>query len=91
LGWINASFPFATLEVESDTLRLACFGRDYAFAKSKITRLRRHRGLFSVGLRIVHSEETAPETVIFWAAMVFWPAPFERLQAALAERGFAVD
>jgi len=91
LGYFNASWPFALLSGDSEELILSCLGRDYTFSKSKIRRLSRYRGLFSVGLRIEHSVESAPDVVIFWASLLFWTKGFERLKVQLEGLGYHVQ
>lgn len=88
LDYFNATFPFATLSGDFEGLRLSCMGRDYAFPKNKIRKLSRHRGIFSVGLRIQHSEPSYPESVIFWASVFFWTSGFDRLRAHLQRLGY---
>ena len=87
----NATFPFATLSANTDALRLSCFGQDYAFPKDKIRRLSRHRGIFSVGLRIQHTEPSLPQFVVFWTSIVFWTAGFQRLKTQLESLGYDIQ
>jgi hypothetical protein len=42
---------------------------EYRFPRNIIIRLRRQRGLFSVGLRIKHTQVSLPEFIVFWAAL----------------------
>jgi hypothetical protein len=37
-----------------------------AFPRSSIRRLSKHRGFFSTGLRIEHTDEALPEFIVFW-------------------------
>jgi hypothetical protein len=85
LGLFNASWPFATLSASHDELRLSCLGSDYVFYRSNTRRLRRHRGLFSVGLRIEHLVPTYPDFIVFW---VF---DFKRLKARLESLGYEIE
>jgi hypothetical protein len=87
----NATYPFATLSGDSDRLVLRCLGRDYNFPRNRIRRLSRHRGIFSIGLRIEHSQDALPQFVIFWASMFFWTSGFRRLKTALEELGYQVS
>lgn len=91
LGHFNASYPFATLSAHSNVLQLSCLGRDYAFPKDKIQKLSRHRGIFSVGLRIQHTEPSFPQFVVFWASIVFWTAGFQRLKTQLENLGYDIQ
>jgi len=90
LGFFNATYPFAILSADTEGLRLSCLGRNYAFSKNKIQSLSRHRGIFSVGLRIEHSEPSYPQFVVFWASMFFWTSGFQRLKAQLENLGYEV-
>ena len=90
LGNFNASFPFATLSADADALRLSCLGREYHFPRSCIQRLRRHRGLFSVGLRIEHTQDSLPGFIVFWASVFFWTSGFQKLRTQLESLGYDV-
>lgn len=87
---LNVSFPFATLSGDDTALRLSCLGREYQFPRSSIQRLHRHRGLFSVGLRIEHTRDSLPGIVVFWASVFFWTSGFQRLKTQLESLGFEV-
>ena len=80
IGYFNASYPFATLSGNSEALHLSCLGREYHFPRSSIMRLRRHRSLFSVGLRIEHTKIELPEFIVFWASVFFWTSGFKKLR-----------
>ena len=86
----NASFPFATLSGDSEALRLTCLGREYQFPRSSIRRLHRHRGLFSVGLRIEHTQDSLPGFIVFWASVFFWTSGFQKLRTQLESLGYDV-
>jgi len=90
LGMFNASWPFATLSATPDALRLSCLGRDYSFPKGSIRSLSRHRGIFSTGLRIEHSDSSFPEFVVFWASLFFWTSGFRKLKAQLESLGYEI-
>ncbi len=90
LGHINASFPLATLSGDSEGLRLTRRGSEHHFPRNSIRRLRRHRGLFSVGLRIEHTQDSLPGFVVFWVSAFFWTSGFEKLRAQLESRGYDV-
>lgn len=91
LDSFNASMPLATLSGDQHALKLSCLGRDYVFLKSRIERLSRHRGIFSVGLRIEHHEESLPQFVVFWAsAFFFWTWGFFLLKTRLESLGYEV-
>ena len=84
---LNASWPSASLSATSDTLRLSCLGRDYSFPKSGIRSLSRHRGIFSTGLRIEHTDSSLPKFVVFWVSLFFWTSGFKKLKAQLERLG----
>ena len=90
LGLFNATYPFATLSASSDALQLSCFSRDYAFPKDKIRKLSRYRGIFSVGLRIEHTEPAYPQFVVFWASIFFWTSGFQTLKRQLEGLGYDI-
>ena len=91
LDAFNATMPFATLSVTQDALKLSCMGRDYVFPKGSIQRLTRHRGVFSVGLRIEHIEKSLPQFVVFWtSAFFFWTWAFSVLTTRLESLGYEV-
>src|ERR1043165_1801517 len=85
----NATFPFATLSADADALHLSCGDRDYHFPRNTIRRLSQHRGMFSVGLRIEHTQASLPEFVVFWASAFFWTSGFQKLQTQLQNLGYA--
>jgi hypothetical protein len=91
LGMWNATLPFATLSARADELRLSCFGRNYVFPRNKILKLSRHRGIFSLGMRIEHEEPSIPEFVVFWASAFFWTAGFQKLKTGLEGLGYEVQ
>jgi len=91
LGWLSASWPFARLSASRESLRLSCPGRDYVFPRSSIRKLSRHRGIFSVGLRIEQRDEVAPEFIVFWASVFFWSSGFRKLRAHLEGLGYEIQ
>jgi hypothetical protein len=87
----NASFPFATLSADAEALHLSCLGREYHFPRSSIRQLRRHRGLFSVGLRIEHTQDSLPGFIVFRASLFFWTSGFQKLRTQLETLGYDID
>lgn len=85
LNAFNASWPFATFFVSPKQLFLSCFSYQYSFKPESILRLSKHRGLFSVGLRIEHTVTGYP---VF---LVFWTFRFRELQQRLTEFGYKVE
>lgn len=90
MGLFNAAYPLVTLTADSQTLCLSCPGRDYPFPRSSITKLSRHRGFFSVGLRIEHTMETYPQFVVFWVSIFSWTPGFQLLRGKLESLGYPV-
>jgi len=82
--------PFTTLSANRDALNLSCFGRNYFFPKVTIQSLCRHPGLFSVGLRIEHTDRSYPGLVIFWPYSFLRGAGFKKLRAQLKDLGYTV-
>jgi len=81
----NASWPFASVQVDDSALTLPCLGKRWVFSKSSIRRLSKHSGLFSVGLRIEHN------VLGYSAFIVFWTFRFARLQRELEQRRYTVS
>ena len=62
----NASVPLAELRATNSELRLSGpFGRNMVFPRTAVTNLSKHRGLFSVGVRIRHTIPEYDELVVF--------------------------
>jgi len=60
------------------------------FPRSSLRQLRRHRGLFSVGLRIEHTQDSLPEFIVFWASVFFWTSGFQKLRTQLESLGYDI-
>jgi hypothetical protein len=90
LDGLNWTASFATLSGNKDELRLSVPGREYVFPKNNDLRLSRYRGVFSVGLRIEHDDETVPQFVVFWAPVFFWTSGFRNLKIQLESLGYKV-
>ena len=80
----NASWPFASLEVDDEALTLSCFGKRWIFSKKSIGRLSKHHGFFSVGLRIEHSIADYAQFIVFWTFRL------AQLEQELEQRGYTV-
>jgi hypothetical protein len=83
-GLFNATWSFASLTASRDRLEIRCLGGRTVFPRDGIVRLSKHRGLFSVGLRIVGKSTRDTKALIFWT----WD--FERLRNELAALGYEV-
>ena len=90
IGMLNSSWPFATLSASNEVLHVSAIGRDYSFPKSSIRSLRKHRGVFSTGLRIDHTQPSAPAFVVFWASLFFWTSGFQKLKTRLESLGYEI-
>ena len=66
LGTFNATWPLAKLVASPEELKLWVLGIKLAFPKASITRLSKHSGFISTGLRIEHSNPRAPQFIVFW-------------------------
>jgi hypothetical protein len=67
VGWVNASWPFATLTANANTLTLSSLGT-YPFAPSDVITLEPYGSIpiFASGIRIHHNRKDYPKTMIFW-------------------------
>jgi uncharacterized FAD-dependent dehydrogenase len=82
---LNATWPFASLQVDDSILTLGCLGQEWVFPKSSIQRLSKYSGLFSVGLRVEHSNESYDKFIVFWTVQ------FTILRQELEKRGYSVS
>jgi hypothetical protein len=91
LDFYNATWPLATLSGDKDSLRLWCpagvfsLNRLFVFPRSHIRRLSKYRWLFSIGLRIEHTDESFPEFIVFWTF------GFTKLKSELMRLGYDVE
>ncbi len=90
LDLFNASWPFATLTANREALQLACLGKSYTIPKKDIRGLSRYRGMFSVGLRIEHEDNSIPDFIVFWASVIWFDRGFETLRFNLEKLGYTV-
>jgi len=67
VGWANATWPLATLKVDSRvlTLRVWPFGT-YTFNRDEIISLENHGCFVSPGIKITHNVSEYPLNIIFW-------------------------
>ena len=79
---VNATWPFAVIEVADDAITLSALWRKYRFPRDGIRRLSVYSGWFSTGVRIEHQIEGCPPF------MVFWTFDLPALEAALAARQY---
>lgn len=80
---INYSWPFATLESGPRELTLRAPGVHYVFSREGVA-VEDFRGLFSPGLRFLHTDPAVPPHVVFWT---FQP---RAVKASLAANGYEV-
>lgn len=72
---INATVPWATLEVPTAELRLSVtstkilYGRtiNYVFQKDEITRLSLYQGMFTDGIKIEHQITRYEKFIVYWS------------------------
>jgi hypothetical protein len=81
---INASWPFAGLSVYTEELVLSTFLRRLRFRREDIFQVERYNGIFSTGVRIVHTVASYPRHVVFWARDI------AELEEALRANAFPV-
>jgi hypothetical protein len=67
IGWLNASWPFASLRVSVDGLSLSCLG-SYSFKPDQVVALEPYGSIpfFASGIQIRHNRPDYPERMIFW-------------------------
>ena len=79
----NASVPLARLTATRGELKLSYPGHEMVFPRDSITSLSKHRGIFSVGVRIEHTRPDYEEFVVFWTFR------FRKVKAELEALGYA--
>jgi hypothetical protein len=80
----KATIPFAALAVTDSGLKISLGGERYLLPRQDIQKLRKHVGLFALGLKIEHA---APYT----SPIIFWTDQFDELKNALEQQGFNVS
>jgi hypothetical protein len=67
IGWLNTTWPFATLKVDSKflTLKVWPFGT-YKFTRDEIVSIERHSGFYSPGIKVNHNILEYPSKIVFW-------------------------
>jgi hypothetical protein len=85
IGVLNATWPFARLSADRDTIALRLLFIKFTFPRDKIRRLSRYRAFISTGLQIEHTVGHCPKF------MLFWTFDFDTLKAELEARGFQVQ
>lgn len=83
-GFFSATWPFATLKAEPQSLDFSFVGNTITIPKSELVRLSRYNSLFATGLRIEHALPGAPSFI------VFWPFDFAKLKDNLVKLGYDV-
>jgi hypothetical protein len=68
VGIFNATWPFAKLSMNGDSVRLKVFSKTYELKKNEVTRLEGFRGWFSSGVKIMHSSTGLDPHVVFWSS-----------------------
>jgi hypothetical protein len=89
LGWLFFGWPLVKLLANADGLRISCLGQQYLLPRNNIQRLSRQVGLFSTGLRIEHSVQSVPQSIVFWYSFCL-TSGFDHLCRQLEDLGFKV-
>jgi hypothetical protein len=67
VGWLNSSYPLATLRIEKDQLCLnVLLSSSYTFSPAQVSSLQKFRGIISSGIQIHHCVQDYPSKIIFW-------------------------
>ena len=66
IGGFNATWPFATLEIDDDQIVVRTGRRKIHFDRESIRALNRYQGIFSSGLQIQHYLSSVDRLFIFW-------------------------
>jgi hypothetical protein len=82
---LNATWPFASLTVTSQTITLKVPMKRYTFEKDTIHQLKRYQSILSTGLQIIHTRKDYPPFIAFWTFN------FEVLKTELQKLGYSVD
>lgn len=86
VGTINVTWPFAMLRAMPTQIRIRVWfplvWRKFVLNRHEVRLIRRHKGLFSVGVRFEHASLRCPEFLLFWT---FSP---DRVIARLGELGY---
>jgi len=78
---INATWPFAQLRIEKDSLAITSLIGNPKFLKDEIKKLSKYSGFFSKGIRIEHTANQPP-------FIVFWTFDLPAVKHCLEENGF---
>ena len=78
---INASWPFAKLRIEKESIGLFSPVGNPSFPRDQITKLSKYSGFFSKGLKIEHTANQPP-------FIVFWSFDLPAVKRSLEENGY---
>lgn len=79
---LNASWPFAKLTVTREKITLRVFSNEYEIEKRAVITLKKHKGIFSRGLNIVHDKNEIP------GRLIFWTFNFSKLKLVMEQMGY---
>lgn len=88
---LNMSWPFVTIFASEDVLKVSCLASKYEFPKHNIRSLKKHEGIFSIGLRIIHDNPLYPDFFVFWASLFPWTSGFRDLKSQLEKLGYEIE
>ena len=63
---MNASVPFAKLQVTENEITLNSMGKKYSFGRNQIEALSIYSGAISSGLQIHHLNAKYPKFIVYW-------------------------
>jgi len=68
VGWVSATWPLARLRASAQTLSLGgLLLGTYTFTPDQVASLEPCRSLLGSGIRIVHTNPSYPEEIVFWS------------------------
>ena len=90
VGYMNSTFPFATLSVTQDrisitTVTIFLGKKEFSIPKDQIRAITKYRGFFSSGIHISVYDDVTPEP------LVFWTFNFSNLRQNLEARGYTLS
>jgi len=63
---INYSWPFVQLKVDEDAIAISHLFKTFRISFKDLIEIQTYNGLFSEGIRFVHSNPLIPPFIVFW-------------------------